>query len=157
MRTSLAPSARRGHARFLRLALLVGACSVTAKAGHAAAPRPLRAPHAAVASDHPAASAAGLVLLRAGGNAVDAACAVALALGVVHPQSSGIGGGGFALVYVAKEKKTYALDFRETAPAALTPESFRREGKVDPALSKEGGLAVGVPGRTENAAISFLT
>jgi gamma-glutamyltranspeptidase/glutathione hydrolase len=77
---------------------------------------------------------------------------VALALGVAHPQASGIGGGGFALVYVAKEKKVYALDFRETAPAALRPESFRRDGKVDPTLSKEGGLAVGVPGEVKGLA-----
>jgi gamma-glutamyltranspeptidase/glutathione hydrolase len=102
--------------------------------------------HAAVASDHPLASAAGVAALKAGGNAVDAACATALALGVVHPDSSGIGGGGFALIYLTKEKKLTALDFRERAPAAITPALYTKNGKVDPELSKHGGLAVAVPG-----------
>jgi gamma-glutamyltranspeptidase/glutathione hydrolase len=102
--------------------------------------------HAAVASDHPLASAAGAAVLKAGGNAIDAACATALALGVLHPEASGIGGGGFALVYVAKEKKVHALDFRERAPAAITPQKFWKDGKAVPSLSKEGGLAVAVPG-----------
>jgi gamma-glutamyltranspeptidase/glutathione hydrolase len=84
--------------------------------------------------------------LKAGGNAVDAACATALALGVVHPEASGIGGGGFSVIYLAKEKKSYALDFRERAPAAITPASFLKDGKLDPQLSKRGGLAVAVPG-----------
>jgi gamma-glutamyltranspeptidase / glutathione hydrolase len=112
----------------------------------AATPPPLRVAHAAVASDHPLASAAGVAALKAGGNAVDAACATALALGVVHPDSSGIGGGGFALIYLAKEKKMTALDFRERAPAAITPALYTKNGKLDPELSKHGGLAVAVPG-----------
>jgi hypothetical protein len=115
-------------------------------AARAATPPPLRAAHAAVAADHPAASAAGLSVLRAGGNAVDAACATALALGVVHPFASGMGGGGFAIVFLAKERKVFALDFRERAPAAIKPELFLRDGKADAALSTRGGLAVGVPG-----------
>jgi gamma-glutamyltranspeptidase / glutathione hydrolase len=112
----------------------------------AATPPPFRAAHAAVASDNALASAAGVTVLKAGGNAVDAACATALALGVVHPDSSGIGGGGFAIIYLAKEKKSYALDFRERAPAAITPAAYFKDGKVQPELSKRGGLAVAVPG-----------
>jgi gamma-glutamyltranspeptidase/glutathione hydrolase len=107
---------------------------------------PLHAAHAAVASDNPLASAAGLAALKAGGNAVDAACATALALGVLHPDASGIGGGGFAVVWIAKEKKAYALDFRERAPAAITPARFLKDGQPVPGLSSEGGLAVAVPG-----------
>jgi len=111
-----------------------------------ATPPPLQFQHAAVASDHPEASAAGVAVLKAGGNAADAACATALALGVVHPFASGVGGGGFAVIYVAKERRAYALDFRERAPAAIRAEMFLKEGKADPKLSREGGLAVGVPG-----------
>src|SRR5262245_50613796 len=85
----------------------------------AVTPPPLVAPHAAVASDQPAASQAGIEALKAGGNAVDAACATALALGVTVPHSSGIGGGGFAVVYLAKEKKVVSLDFREKAPSGI--------------------------------------
>jgi gamma-glutamyltranspeptidase/glutathione hydrolase len=99
-----------------------------------------------VASDHPLASAAGVAALKGGGNAVDAACATALALGVLHPEASGMGGGGFAVVYLAKEKKAHALDFRERAPAAITPEAYFKDGNVQPELSKRGGLAVAVPG-----------
>jgi gamma-glutamyltranspeptidase / glutathione hydrolase len=123
--------------------LAVLACGASALG---ATPPPFRAAHAAVASDHPLASAAGLAALKAGGNAVDAACATALALGVVHPDSSGIGGGGFAVIYLAKDKKITALDFRERAPAAITQALYLKNGKVDPELSKHGGLAVAVPG-----------
>jgi len=147
---------RRSRRRLTRIAARVAVASISlswlaililpSPSARAATPPPLRAPHAAVASDNPLASAAGLSLLQAGGNAIDAACATALALGVVHPFASGMGGGGFAVVYIAKEKKVYALDFRERAPAAIRPESFLRDGRADPSLSATGGLAVGVPG-----------
>ncbi len=85
-------------------------------------------------------------MLESGGNAVDAAVAAAFALGVVNPASSGIGGGGFAVVYIAADRQLYVIDFREVAPAALRPELFERDGKLDVSLSRRGGLAVGVPG-----------
>jgi gamma-glutamyltranspeptidase / glutathione hydrolase len=106
----------------------------------------VRAQHGMVASDSSLASEVGAKVLAQGGNAADAACASALALGVTHPFASGLGGGGFAVVYTAKTGKVDVLDFRETAPAALRPELFRRAGKLDPSLSVRGGLAVGVPG-----------
>jgi gamma-glutamyltranspeptidase/glutathione hydrolase len=67
-------------------------------------------------------------------------------LGVVEPEASGIGGGGFAIVHLAKPGKTYALDFRERAPAAIAPGLYFKDGKLEPELSKRGGLAVAVPG-----------
>lgn len=114
---------------------------------------------AAVAADHPEASQAGAAILAAGGNAADAAAATMLALGVVSPASSGLGGGGFALYYSVKENKLTFLDFRERAPAAATPDMFEnveREPAPGPAAgpSQLGGLAAGVPG--EPAGIAAL-
>ena len=123
-------------------ALAAVVLSLTGAATHP----PLTTSAGAVASDSPGASLAGARVLGRGGNAIDAAAATALALGVLNPSSSGIGGGGFAVVWVAAEKKTYIFDFRETAPAALTPESFVVDGVLRPELSRSGGLAVGVPG-----------
>ena len=105
----------------------------------------------AVAADQPEASRAGAEILAAGGNAADAAAATMLALGVVNPASSGLGGGGFALYYSAKDQKLTFLDFRERAPAAATPDMFERAEatkRPGPAASPSqlGGLAAGVPG-----------
>jgi gamma-glutamyltranspeptidase / glutathione hydrolase len=121
------------------------ACLLLPSAYAQSAP-PLTSHGGVVAADNETASRVGAAVLAAGGNAIDAAAATALALGVVSPLSSGIGGGGFALVYIAEEGKTYALDFRESAPAALTPESFVVDGEPQPSLAQVGGLAVGVPG-----------
>ncbi len=112
---------------------------------------PPSSPRGAIATAHPLASEVGAAVLRIGGNAVDAAVAAAFALSVVEPQSSGIGGGGFAMVYLAKEGeakegKIHFLDFREVAPGAATRDMFLRDGRPDPRLSLDGGLAVAVPG-----------
>ena len=104
----------------------------------------------AVAADHAEASKAGAEILAAGGNAADAAAATMLALGVVNPASSGLGGGGFALYYRAKDLSLTFLDFRERAPKAATRTMFQAEGERPPgpasSLSQLGGLAAGVPG-----------
>lgn len=107
--------------------------------------------HGVVAADHELASAVGVAVLKAGGDAVDAAVATTLALGVLNPHSSGIGGGGFAVVWRAKERKAYALDFRETAPAAAGRDTYTKPG-VTPEMSRWGGLAVGVPGEVAGLA-----
>lgn len=143
-----------------RLALAL-ACLALVLAGQATPSRP---PHAnvfarhAVAADHPLASEAGARVLAAGGNAADAAAATMLALGVVSPASSGLGGGGFALYYRASDRSLTFLAFRETAPAAANAEMFaRREGDDEAtaaARSQVGGLAVAVPG--EPAGIEAL-
>lgn len=115
----------------------------TAPCGAADAPRALAA--GAVASAAPAATGAGIEVLAAGGNAADAAVAVALALAVVHPQAGNLGGGGFAVIRMGGE--VAALDFRETAPAAATHDMFvDATGTPRPDASLIGGLAVGVPG-----------
>jgi gamma-glutamyltranspeptidase/glutathione hydrolase len=105
-----------------------------------------------VASEHPLASAAGIEVLRQGGNVVDAAIATAFAVCVLNSSSCGIGGGGFALIYLADEKKALALDYRETAPAAASRDMFVRDGKVDAQASRRGGLAVGIPGEVAGMA-----
>jgi gamma-glutamyltranspeptidase/glutathione hydrolase len=111
-----------------------------------AAPEPFWAPRdrGIAATANLDASRAAAEILRKGGNAVDGAVAAALALGVVQPESSGLGGGGFAVVWSAKDKKARVLDFRETAPAKASRDMFVVDGKADP--KRWGGLAVAVPG-----------
>jgi len=98
-----------------------------------------------VAAANPHASEAGLRMLKAGGTAVDAAIATQMVLGLVEPQSSGIGGGLFLVHYDGKTVQ--AFDGRETAPAAATPELFMKDGKpMDFMEGVVGGRSVGVPG-----------
>lgn len=110
-------------------------------------PYPDRAKQGMVASAHPLASEAGLLVLKQGGNAIDAAVATTLAISVVEPASAGLGGGGFLLVRLGKTGEIKALDFRERAPLAATPKMYLdAQGKVRPKASTDGYLAVGVPG-----------
>src|SRR5215213_4073189 len=98
-----------------------------------------------VVSVHPTATDAGVRAMREGGNAVDAAVAAGLMLGVVDGHNSGIGGGCFMLIRTA-DRKTIALDGREMAPLAATRDMFIRDGKPDTKLSQNGPLASGIPG-----------
>jgi len=101
---------------------------------------------AGIASAHPLATAAGMEILDAGGNAFDAAVAVTAALGVVEPFSSGIGGGGFWLLHRAADGRQMFLDGRERAPLAATEDMFLDDrGELTPA-SMEGPLSAGIPG-----------
>lgn len=96
-----------------------------------------------VAVSHPLAADAGARMLEEGGNAVDAAVAIQFALNVVEPQSSGIGGGGFMMIRLARTGETFVVDSREQAPAAATPDMFGTLGFTDASTS---GISVGVPG-----------
>lgn len=111
----------------------------------AASLAPARATEGYVASVQPLATQAGLDALKAGGNAIDAAAAVALTLGVVDGHNSGIGGGCFFLARLA-DGTFVALDGRETAPAKATRDMYLRDGKPEEDLSKTGPLASATPG-----------
>jgi gamma-glutamyltranspeptidase/glutathione hydrolase len=106
----------------------------------------LEAHKAMVVSESARASEAGLAILKQGGNAIDAACATALAVGVTNAASCGIGGGGFMLIYIAREGKFYALDYRETAPRGASADMYFRNGRPNEELARTGALAVAVPG-----------
>ena len=118
-------------------------------AGPVAAP-PLAMParQAFVAAAHPLAAEAGLDVLRRGGSAVDAAVAIQAMLGLVEPQSSGLGGGAFMVRYDAKARSVTVYDGRETAPAGATPDMFLgADGKPLPfPTAVLSGRATGVPG-----------
>jgi gamma-glutamyltranspeptidase/glutathione hydrolase len=102
---------------------------------------------AAIASAHPLASAAGARVLALGGNAFDAAVAVAAALAVVEPYSSGLGGGGFFLLHRAADRRDIVLDARETAPWAATADMYLgANGEPIPRASLDGPLAAAIPG-----------
>jgi gamma-glutamyltranspeptidase/glutathione hydrolase len=104
-----------------------------------------RGAHGMVASGHPLATQAGLEVLRAGGNAVDAAVAVGLTLGVVDGHNSGIGGGCIMIIRQANGR-VIILDGREIAPLSARADMFIRNGQVDPNLSQLGALSIATPG-----------
>lgn len=101
-----------------------------------------------VAAANPEASKIGVEVMKKGGNAVDAAVATAFAISVFEPNASGIGGGGFMLIRMAKTGKTVVIDYREKAPAKATPDMFvlDENGKVVNDEITVGGKASGVPG-----------
>ena len=125
-----------GLKRFLACSLITGFFALSSHAENQ---------RGVVSSVHPMATEAGLNLLKSGGNAVDAAVAVGLTLGVVDTPNSGIGGGCFMLIRLANGKFV-AIDGREMSPAAATRDMFVRNGKADTDLSQTGALASGVPG-----------
>ncbi len=110
---------------------------------------------AAIASAHPLASQAGMEILAKGGNAFDAAVAVAAALSVVEPNASGLGAGGFFLLHRASDSRDVMIDAREKAPGAATRNMFLDEkGQPVPGLSTQTALAAGIPG--EPAGLAML-
>jgi len=131
--------------RSLIVLLICGLLTVTAPLA-AASTQPVHAQHGMVVTVHQLASQVGVEILKAGGNAVDAAVATGFALAVVHPPAGNIGGGGFMLIVMA-DGKAHFLDYREKAPAAATRDMYLdSQGNVIEGASDIGYKAIGVPG-----------
>ncbi len=128
---------------FIALILLLGTTQSVAQMG-----KPVESKNGMVVSAHPLSSKVGLEILKRGGNAVDAAVATAFALGVAEPNASGLGGGGFILIYLAKSKDIVTIDYREMAPLRARPDMYRLTavGKVVDDEIVVGHKAVAVPG-----------
>src|SRR5437667_1758472 len=117
----------------------------------------VRAPHGMVATDEELGSRAGVEILKRGGNAVDAAVALAFALAVVEPAAGNLGGGGFMLIRLA-DGKTTLLDYRETAPGKATRDMYiGKDGKLDAEASVIGYRSVAVPGTVAGLALALKT
>jgi gamma-glutamyltranspeptidase/glutathione hydrolase len=141
----MAPMRTIGYWLRLRCRIVVVvAFGLLAVDGHGVS-APVRAPHGMVASANALASAVGADVLKEGGNAIDAAVAVAFSLAVTHPSAGNVGGGGF-LVFQGADGRAVAYDFREMAPAAAHPDMWLVDGQYDPVLHHESHHAIGVPG-----------
>ncbi len=117
--------------------------------------QPVRAEHGMVASAHQLASEVGAQILKDGGNAVDAAVAVALALAVVYPEAGNLGGGGFMLIRMA-DSRTVAIDYRESAPAAATRDMYvDANGALISNASLVGYKASGIPGTVAGLSLAL--
>ena len=126
--------------------LIATALVLTVSGVHAASQAPVAGENGMVVTAQHLATHVGVDVLKAGGNAVDAAVAVGYALAVVYPAAGNLGGGGFMTVQLADGRKTF-LDFREKAPLAATADMYLdKAGNVVDGLSAKGHLAVGVPG-----------
>lgn len=137
---------KRHHILILALAIV--------SVGTASAQQPIRAEHGMVTSAHRLASDVGVSVLKAGGNAIDAACAVGLALAVVYPAAGNLGGGGFMMVRLANGKSV-AIDYRESAPAAASAKMYQDSGgNVLTQDSLVGFRASGVPGTVAGLALA---
>src|SRR6266436_8189436 len=105
------------------------------------------AEHGMVVAQEKIAARLGADVLRRGGNAVDAAVATGFAMAVTYPRAGNIGGGGFVIIHSAERQVDVAIDYRETAPGAMTRDIFLApDGKPDSAKSRDSALGIGVPG-----------
>ncbi len=131
---------------FRKNKIVVLLCLSIAAPAIAAPLRPTHAAHAMVVSVHELASRAGIEIMQAGGNAVDAAVATGFVLAVVHPQAGNLGGGGFMLIRMT-DGATHFVDYREKAPAAATADMYLdAQGNVISDASTIGYKAISVPG-----------
>ena len=144
------------HGIFASIALLVAFCGPAAaqeqRRGAYTPPaadtiHPVAAEHGMVVAQEKIAARVGADVLSRGGNAVDAAVATGFAMAVTYPRAGNIGGGGFMVIHSKERGEDVAIDYRETAPAATTPEIFLGpDGKPDIAKSRDSALGIGVPG-----------
>ncbi len=109
-------------------------------------PADVKSHHAMVATAHPVASEVGIEILKKGGNAIDAAMAIAFALSIAEPNASGIGGGGFLLLKMANMENPVMIDYREMAPAKATKKFYYENKKSFSELARNGIYSVGIPG-----------
>ena len=146
--------------------LLVVACSLPAAAqdqrrgSHtppaAAAIHAVTAEHGMVVAQEKTAAQIGVDVLRRGGNAVDAAVATGFAMAVTYPRAGNLGGGGFMVIHAKERGEDVAIDYRETAPAATTPDIFLgADGRPDIAKSRDSALGIGVPGTVAGLALAL--
>jgi gamma-glutamyltranspeptidase/glutathione hydrolase len=114
------------------------------------------AEHGMVVAQEKTAAQIGADVLRQGGNAVDAAVATGFAMAVTYPRAGNIGGGGFMIIHSSERGEDVAIDYRETAPAATTPDIFLGpDGKPDIAKSRDSALGIGVPGTVAGLALAL--
>jgi gamma-glutamyltranspeptidase/glutathione hydrolase len=142
------------------LAISLQLTSVRAQGEHAASDvsiaRPVVARHGMGVTQEATASRVGIEILKRGGNAVDAAVAIGIALAVTLPRAGNLGGGGFMLIHLAETNKTIAIDYRETAPALTTRDVFLDErGEPDRNKSVFSGLSIGVPGTVSGLELAW--
>src|SRR6185295_3006527 len=136
-------------------ALIVLAMSLVPVAPRAASREPVRAPHGMVASTSELASRVGADVMKGGGNAIDAAVAVGLALAVTWPSAGNLGGGGFMMIRRANGD-TEVIDYRERAPLAASREMYLdKKGEVIKDASTVGYRAVGVPGTVAGLSLAL--
>ena len=114
------------------------------------------AEHGMVVAQEKLAAQIGADVLKRGGNAVDAAVATGFAMAVTYPRAGNVGGGGFMVIHSSDHNEDVAIDYRETAPAATTPDIFLgADGKPDIVKSRDSALAIGVPGTPAGLALAL--
>jgi gamma-glutamyltranspeptidase/glutathione hydrolase len=152
---------RRVAATIVVLALACGGAAVAQERRAYAPPalssvRAVAAEHGMVVAQERIAAEVGADILRQGGNAVDAAVATGFAMAVTYPRAGNIGGGGFMVIHSAARNEAAAIDYRETAPGAITQDIFLgADGKPDADRSRNSALGIGVPGTVAGLALAL--